>query len=178
MFYAKKVVNLKIVFFVFLIVNLFLIQEAFAQYEGTDLIIHEVGKELDPKGKGFDVKYTLEGKLEPNVIINPEKKTITFHYDSQEIEEDVLIITIPNELMTFPREVTIDGRKIPEAILDLQKNETIVYLPLYKDSKEITIRGTTVIPEFGPVTTLILLISITLTIIISSKKRSFSLFRS
>lgn len=145
------------------------------EYQGEDRILHNVAKEYDPEGYGYDLFYTLEGVLESNVQIDPESNSITFFYDSQGIEEDVLIIELPKIVIDTPGMVLIDGVQESRAIVDSQGEFSIMYIPLFIEDKEITIIGAKVIPEFGTIVMLILMISICSTIILTKSNR-ISLF--
>ena len=112
---------------------------------GTPQVIHNVGKEFDKNGKGIDIEYILEGTLLSNVDINQQDQTITFYYDSKGIDEDVLMIKLPETLIEDPRYVMIDGVKEPEAIQSLRNGIWTYYMPLYKDNHTITFVGKKVI---------------------------------
>jgi len=159
---------LSIAIFLFLIpcVNLTFAQE---EYQGTQKFLNGVGAEFYEEGTGSDIEYFLEGKLEDNVKIDPSEKTITFEYDSTGIKEDVLIIYLPSEIIDQPLGVYVNGDQEPNAIRNIMENETKMIIPLYEDSKTITIRGANVIPEFGSVTFFILGIAIFTGVAFSSK---------
>jgi predicted secreted protein with PEFG-CTERM motif len=162
-------------FFSLIFISFSFTESVFAQsdeYLGEDRILHNVAQEYDSKGFGFDILYTLEGVLEPEVQIEPDSNSITFFYDSQGIEEDVLIIELPQLLIDTPGAVFIDGVQEPRAIVNSQGAFTTMYIPLFIEDKEITIIGTKVIPEFGSIAILILVMSIVSIIILTSKKVS------
>ena len=138
---------------------------------GVPRVINNVGQQYDENGKGFDIEYVLEGILKSNVDIKPEENSVTFFYDSQGIEEDVLMIMLPDSLIENPRMVLIDGIQEREAIRNVQGNISIFYFPLYQENQEITFVGTKVIPEFGSIATLILVVSIISIIILTSTKK-------
>lgn len=139
------------------------------EYQGVERTLENVGKELDPNKNGFNVEYTLEGTLDQEVVINQEEKSITFFYHSGGIEEDVLIIQLPRDLIDEPIGIFVDGIQDTNAIRNMQGDLTTLYIPLFQSDKEITIYGTHVIPEFGPTIIFILLISLSSVIILQSK---------
>lgn len=145
------------------------------EYLGEDRVLHNVAKELDPDGFGFDVLYTLEGVLEPEVKVNPEENSLTFYYDAQGIKEDVLIIELPKRLIDTPGLVFVDGVQDTNAIVNAQGQFATMYIPLFIEDREITIVGTKVIPEFGSIATVILTVSIISIIILTSTKKIPSL---
>ena len=141
------------------------------EYLGEVQILHNVAQDFDPDGFGYDIVYTLEGSLESEVEIDPDSNSITFFYDSKGIEEDVLIIELPSKLIDTPGLVYVDGVQDTNAIVDAQGAFATMYIPLFLEDKEITIIGTKVIPEFGSIVTVILIISIISIIILTSSKK-------
>jgi hypothetical protein len=154
----------------FLIIPTFITPIAFGQeYQGVDRTLEDVAKDLDENKNGFDIDYTLEGTLDPKVMINQEEKSITFFYNSEGIEEDVLIIHLPRELIDDPIGIYVDGVLDTNAIRNMQDEITTIYIPLFLDDKEITIYGTSVIPEFGSMITILMALSISIMIIFTFK---------
>ena len=119
---------------------------SFAQeeYKGTQKFLRGVAPEYDEKNMGFDIEYVLEGELQNLVIINDENNSITFEYDSKGVSEDVLIIYLPQKIIEEPLAVYVNGDKEPNSIHTVIGNMTQVIIPLYEDSKTITIQGTKV----------------------------------
>ena len=135
-------------------------------------VIPNVGAQYTESGQGYDVEYLLLVPLEENVIINPEEKTITFNVVGEGMpSEDMLEIRFPNEILDFPLRVFIDGVQEPKSVQSGVGEFNMMFIPLKEGSKEIKIQGITVIPEFGTVSTSILIISIISVIILTSTKR-------
>ncbi len=139
---------------------------------GRDQVIKNVGAEFDEEGNGWNVEYTLEGTFEETVSIDPEQNSITFYYDPLESKEDVLIIMLPESIIEDIRFTLVDGEIEREAIRANIDDITTMYVPLWPDSREVTFVGSKVIPEFGSIATLILVISIISIIILTSTKKS------
>ena len=112
------------------------------EYKGTQKFLKGVGSEYDPNEKGFDIEYVLEGRLHNFILIDQSSKTITFEYDSKGISEDVLIIYLLTELAVY-----VNGDQEPNAIRSTIQNETRIIIPLFEDSKTITIEGINVISK-------------------------------
>ena len=140
------------------------------EYKGEDRILHNIAQDFDPDRIGFDIQYTLEGVLDQEVQIDSDSSSITFFYDSTGIEEDVLIIELPSILIENPGVVFIDGIQETRAIVNSQGAFSIMYIPLFDGDKEITIIGTKVIPEFGPIVFTVLVISTTIIITLTSRR--------
>lgn len=115
------------------------------EYKGTQKFLKGVGAEYDKEGKGFDIEYVLEGVLHNFILVDPERKSITLEYDSKGIAEDVLIIYLPSKLIDEPLAVYVNGDKEPNAIRSQVEDISRMIIPLYEDSKTITIEGTKVI---------------------------------
>lgn len=141
-------------------------------YLGRDQVLKNIGAEFDENDNGWDVEYTLEGTLEETVQIDPEQNSITFYYDPLESKEDVLIIMLPESLIEDIKFTLIDGEIEGDAIRANIEDITTMYVPLWPDSREVTFVGSKVIPEFGSIATLILVISIISIIILTSTKKS------
>lgn len=130
-----------------------------------------VAKEYDENNLGFDIEYYLEGDLSNLVIVNSTANSVTFEYDSQGIAEDELTIYLPLQLIEPPITVYVNGEVESESIRSKIGNMTQMMIPLYEDSKEITLVGAKVIPEFGSISVLILVLSIISIIVLSSTKK-------
>lgn len=141
-------------------------------------VISNVAAQHTENGEGYDIEYILSVPLEDEVIINPEEKTLTFNVAGNGMpSEDILEIRYSKEILDFPIRVLIDGVHEPDSVQSGIGEMNTMFIPLKEGSKEIKIKGITVIPEFGSIAALILVISITTIIIFTSTKKisSFSL---
>jgi len=163
-----KVSSICVLLIVFSIVSVSYAQES--EYKGTPKKLLSVGSEFDENGNGFDIDYILEGELKNTVKIDPESNSITFEYDSKGIEEDVLIIFLPQALIDTPIGVYIDDIQETSAIRNTQGNLTRLIIPVFEDSKEIKIVGTQVIPEFSNIVFTILILTTIFAVFIGKSK--------
>jgi len=136
-----------------------------------------VASEFDEKGIGYDVEYSLSVDLEPDVIIDPDSKTLTLNIAGEIVGEDEwLVIMLPEKVISLPHKILVDGVHETDAILLSEvENINTLYVPLKPGSKEISMSGVTVIPEFGAIAALILVISI-ITIILFTSTKKVSIF--
>ncbi len=153
---------------IFSIIGISYAQES--EYQGTPKKLLSVGSEFDESGNGFDIDYILEGELKDTAKIDPASKSITFEYDSKGIEEDVLIIFLPQALIDTPIGVYIDDVQETNAIRNMQGNLTRLIIPVFEDSKEIKIVGRQVIPEFSNMVVPILILTTILAVFIGKSK--------
>ncbi|WP_428324121.1 cupredoxin domain-containing protein [Nitrosopumilus sp.] len=139
---------------------------------GSVKSIDRIASGYTDDGLGFEVKYFLDAHLAPAVHVNPDEKTLTFTLTGESNNEH-LTITLPKELIDNPTTVWVDGNMVEfESDSTISDNTaTQLVIPLDNTSREITIMGSKVIPEFGGIVLLILTISI-ISIIIFSKKTS------
>jgi hypothetical protein len=118
------------------------------EYKGVDKIISGVAAEFYEDNSGFDIEYTLEGVLTRSQV-DSDKNSIIFFYDSKGIEEDVLIIKLPEELIDRPRVVYVNDELEPESIVSKREGITTVYVPLFENSTKITFVGNEIISRNG-----------------------------
>ena len=135
-------------------------------------ILENVGSGLDKDGLGFDVHYDLDRHLEDNVIIDQTRNTITFIVAGQ-TENDQLEIRLHEGLIKNPNAVWIDDVQITDFTAEVQGETTLLTIPLEHNSEEITIMGTQVIPEFGSIVGIVLVLSIIAVIIMTTRPQKF-----
>ncbi len=129
-------------------------------------VIHNVGSDVGDRT--FDVQYTLNRSLE-FAKVDTNRNSITFTM-SGVIENDSLIIMLPEELIENPNAVWVDDKQITDSEKYFEDGVTTMIIPLEADSEQITIVGSSVVPEFGPIVALIFAVAIIGTIVFSAKK--------
>lgn len=129
-------------------------------------VIHNVGSDVGDRT--FDVEYTLNKHLE-FAKVDKNRSAIIFTL-SGVIEDDSLIIMLPEELIENPNAVWVDDKQITDFEKDFANGMTTMIIPLEADSEEVTIVGSSVVPEFGPIAALIFAVAIIGTIVFSAKK--------
>ena len=152
-------------------------EDLLEEIDESPKIIPNFAAEFTEDGKGYDIEYFLSADLDPNIIINDEDNSLTFIIVGNiELEDEWLIVMIPSEVLEFPMLVYVDGQKETQSIRSAIGGTTTMFVPLSSDSKEVKIIGMKVIPEFGSVTSLILVISIISLIVLTATKKvpSFS----
>ena len=136
-------------------------------------IIPNVGLQIGDGKTSFDVEYKLNRVLS-TAIIDEDQKSITFEIigipksDNHDLE-----ILLPVELIDGPFVMWVDDEKIIDFELNKKDNMNALTIPLNADAKYLTIIGTSIVPEFGPIVMLILVASI-VPILFLSKRFHFS----
>ena len=132
-------------------------------------IIPNVGKQVGDGTTFFDVEYDFN-RLLSTATIDEEQKSITFEIIGDvKSENNDLELRLPSGLVDGPFVIWADGKKISdfEHIKDGDLN--VLFVPLDADSKILTIVGTSVVPEFGPMALAILGVSVVSMIVLSQR---------
>lgn len=119
-------------------------------------ILPNVGQDVGDGKTTFDVEYDFN-RLLSSATVNEDTKSITFQISGNAKSDDHhLSLRLPVELIDGPFAIWADGEKVSdfESVRDNDLN--VLDLELTKDTKEITIIGTSVVPEFGMLSVVIL----------------------
>lgn len=117
---------------------------------------------------GYCIPYDISGATISSASLKPQSKSIVITLN--DAKEGTLTIKPSTGIIKGIFTVLVDGEESNNVTIN--GNEVTIMFP--EGSTEIEVIGTFVIPEFGPVTLLILVIAITSIIIISSKKLNLS----
>ena len=134
-------------------------------------IIPNVGKMIGDGETFFDVEYDFN-RLLGKPLINIEQKSITFEILGEpQSDNNNLELRLPSDLIDGNFVIWIDGEKISDFEQVKDGDLNIVFLTVDVDSELLTVMGTSVVPEFGTIGVMILLISIISMIALSRKSR-------
>ena len=132
-------------------------------------ILPKVGKSVGDGMTTFDLEYRYS-KLIDNPSINLDKKSITFELiGNAKTTNHNLFLKMPSALLDGPYVIWADGKKIDEFEHKMDGEMNLLTIPLTEKTKQLTIVGTSVVPEFGILAMAILAIGI-ISIIGLSKK--------
>lgn len=107
-----------------------------------------------------------------SVDVFPESKSLTFMISSQNTNQ--LTLKLPQQLITDPKTVIVDGTPISNFKITKSGDANTLTIPLKPNSKQIEIIGTSVIPEFGSITIIILAAAITTVVLMMRKSIKIS----
>lgn len=102
-----------------------------------------------------------------SIDVSPESKSVTFIISSQNANQ--LTLKLPQNLITDPKTVIVDGAQISNFKIAKSGGVNTLTIPLNPNSQQIEIIGTSVIPEFGSVTIIILTAAITTVVLMMRK---------
>jgi len=155
------------------------ISEANFEYKSKEAIVttNEIIEVNAGTSGTFDVEYVINGGILENILIEPEIYGIIVIIEAN--NDGVLTLNLPRESIDAREAVCegtdedfiifADGAEIPyQETKDAESR--ILTLQFEEGDSNIEIIGTCVIPEFGDYAIMILLFSITVIIVISSKK--------
>jgi len=132
-------------------------------------IVPNVGKQVGDGTTFFNVEYDFNRLLDI-VKINEDQKSITFEIvGDAKSENHELELRLPSGLIDGPFVIWVDSNKISdfEHIKDGDLN--VLFVPLDADSKILTIVGTSIVPEFGPMAFAVLGVSVVSMIVLSQR---------
>ncbi len=134
-------------------------------------IIPDVGKLTGDGSTFFDVEYDFN-RILGKPLIDTEQKSITFEIIGEaQSENHDLELRLPSDLIDGNFVIWIDGEKISDFDQIKDDDVHVVFLTMNADSELLTIMGTSVVPEFGTMGIMILLISIISVITLSQKSK-------
>jgi len=138
-------------------------------------VLPRVASEVGNGSTTFDLEYKFNRLLE-SANVDEEKKTITFTLQGRTNSEDnSLILLLPSKLISGISVVSIDGVETEKFSQEKENDITkLVISNVSPSSKEITITGTTIVPEFAEITIIVLIVSISLIILFSKSHVAFA----
>ena len=112
-------------------------------------ILPNVGKDVGDGMTTFNVEYDFN-RLLSSASINKDQKSITFQITGNAKSDDNnLTLLLPSQLLDGPFVIWADGKKTNDFESVKDNDVNIVDVELTKDTKQLTIIGTSVVPEFG-----------------------------
>ncbi|MCV0400528.1 MAG: PEFG-CTERM sorting domain-containing protein [Nitrosopumilus sp.] len=134
-------------------------------------IVPNVGKQIGDGSTFFDVEYDFN-RLLSSPIIDEEQKSITFEIiGNTNSDNNDLELRLPSKLIDGKFIVWVDDEKISDFEQVKDGDVNVLLISLDSNSKLLTIIGTSIVPEFGTMTLMILGMSIMSMIILSQKSR-------
>jgi len=126
-----------------------------------------------PNGGTFDAEYTILGGKVKNIILEPDNFTLRILIDAP--DEGTISIKLPRDAIDSMKQdgqdekfiVLIDDIQNPYSETESNPDFRLVTINFEEGDSEIEIIGTFAVPEFGAITSLILMITILSTILIS-----------
>jgi predicted secreted protein with PEFG-CTERM motif len=133
--------------------------------------------EVDAGSYGtFDVHYTVRGATVKSMIVDPEVFALIVIVETQ--DDGSITLDLPRESIDAKNDsiddsfiILIDGVEVPYKEIVTDVDSRTITIEFEQGDSDIEIIGTSVIPEFGSIATLILIVGIVSIILLSSKYR-------
>ena len=121
--------------------------------------------------KGLTIEHS-KGVGFQNVQVDEASKKLTFNISTQNTNQ--LTLKLPKTLISGPNAVFVDGNQISNFQISKTSTGNTLTIPLKSNSQQIEIIGTSVIPEFGSLTMIILAVAITSVVLVMRKSFKIS----
>jgi len=123
----------------------------------------------------FDIQYSIEGGIVKNMSI--DKDTFALIVVIESTDSGTISLEIPREALDAKKQdktdeifiVLIDGIEAPYRETVTDSNFRVITINFEKGDSDIEIIGTTIIPEFGTIAVMILVIGMVTTMVITKK---------
>jgi predicted secreted protein with PEFG-CTERM motif len=144
----------------------------------SEVISTTTNFEVDAGSHGtFDVEYTIKGGTLKNMMVDAEIFALIAQIDAT--DEGIITLDLPREFIEAEKQdgkddtfiVLIDGIEVnPEETSIIGGESRVISIEFEQGDSDIVIIGTYVIPEFGNIVMVILIMGIMTTILISRNK--------
>ena len=127
-------------------------------------VINNVGADAGDGKTTFSVQYSSPKDIISSAV-HPKDKSVTFTLVGKVDTNSNLVLKIPTGLVNAPfLGVWLDNLQTKNFAVESQSGITVVTIPITPLTEQVSIAGSSVVPEFGPIAGLVLIISIIATI--------------
>ena len=133
--------------------------------------------EVDAGSHGtFDVEYTIKGGTVENMIVDSEIFAVIVQIDA--MDEGVITLDLPREFIGAEKQdgkddtfiILIDGIEVAYEESVVHSESRVITIEFEQGDSDIEIIGTYVVPEFGAIAMMILIVGIMMTILVARNK--------
>jgi predicted secreted protein with PEFG-CTERM motif len=130
-------------------------------------IINDVGADAGDGKTTFNLQYASPKDV-VSAVVDPKDKSVTFTLVGKVDSNSTLVLNLPNGLVSTPfLGVQVDGQFIKNFTVESQNGINVVKIPITPLTEQVSVVGSAVVPEFGPIAGMILVVSIIATIIVA-----------
>ncbi|MGI0027932.1 MAG: hypothetical protein ACREAD_08850 [Nitrosopumilaceae archaeon] len=130
-------------------------------------VINNVGADAGDGKTTFNVQYSSPKDI-ISTVVTQKDKSVTFTLVGKVNSTSDLVLNIPTGLVNTPfLGVQLDGQFIKNFTVQSQNGMNVVTIPITPLTEQVSIIGSSVVPEFGPIAGLVLVVSIITTIIVA-----------
>lgn len=130
-------------------------------------IINNVGADAGDGKTTFNVQYASPKDI-VSAVVNTKDKSVTFTLVGNATTGSSLVLNLPTGLVGEPfLGIQVDGQFIKNFTTESQNGINVVKIPITPLTEQISVVGSSVVPEFGPIAEMILVLSIIATILVA-----------
>ncbi len=153
------------------------IETGFSYTPKSELIETTTNFEVDAGSHGtFDVEYTIKGGTVKDMIVDSEDFAIIVQIES--IDEGTITLDLPREFIGAEKQdgkddkfiILIDGIEVDYQEPAVHSESRVITINFEEGDSDIEIIGTYVIPEFGTIVMIILIVGM-MTVILASRNK-------
>lgn len=134
-------------------------------------VLPNVGEDVGDGATTFDVEYNFN-RVVTDATVDVKEKAITFILVGKALDDNnVLTLYLPKGLINNPNVIWADGVPVTDFEVISEKGMSIIKIPVTKTTEQLTILGSSVVPEFGALTAIILAIAMATIIFVTSKSK-------
>jgi len=134
-------------------------------------VIQNVGDDAGDGSTTFDVEYDFN-RVIADATVNEEQKAITFTLVGKPQNDDnTLTLYLSKDLISNPNVIWADGESVTNFKVSSERGINIVTIPVTETTERVTILGTSVVPEFGVLSTVVLATSMIAVIFAVSRSK-------
>ena len=137
-------------------------------------VIQNVGYDAGDGSTTFDVEYDFN-RVIADAIVDEDQKAITFTLVGKPQNNDnTLTLYLSKDLISDPNVIWVDGESVTNFEVISEGGINVVTIPVTETTEQVTILGTSVVPEFGVLSTVVLATSMIAVIFAVSRSKIIS----
>ena len=146
----------------------------FVVVESAFSVIQNVGDDAGDGSTTFDVEYDYN-RVIADATVDESQKAITFTLVGKPQNDDnTLTLYLPKGLISNPNVIWADGESVTNFEVSSERGINKVTIPVTENTQQVTILGTSVVPEFGALSTVVLVTSMIAVIFAVSRSKIIS----
>jgi len=158
------------------------IETGFSYTPKSEAIVTTEPYEVDAGSYGtFDVEYTIKGGTVKNMIVDSDTFAVIVQIDA--IDEGTITLDLPREFIGAEKQdgkddtfiILIDGIEVAYQESVVLADSRVLTIGFEQGDSDIEIIGTYVVPEFGTIVMMILIVGIMMTILVARNKFQISI---
>ncbi len=146
----------------------------FVVVESAFSVIQNVGDDAGDGSTTFDVEYDFN-RVIADATVDEDQKAITFTLVGKPQNDDnTLTLYLSKDLISNPNVIWADGESVTNFEVISERGINVVTIPVTETTEQVTILGTSVVPEFGVLSTVVLATSMIVVIFAVSRSKIIS----